>query len=374
MVKLEELNLKKNPFEDLTANPLFGSNTAEGLTWFGHSELKAKFDEIYENLKLHNPRQVVLNWGPYGGGKTFASYYYLSHELENVKVQQIYVRSPKQGKNGSSELYKSILEFISYRKINAQIKFLLDAMGEDAFFDFINSKIRSEELTEAIILIGKSADTSSKQLMRRYLNDGLTKSELKEIGLVKNVDSITDNVKLLSGIFHCFIGDKVNYDGRVVLWIDEMEDMIYFSQKEYRSFSQVLRDLMDSMNQHFCLFLNFTLSESDERNIRVLLGEALWSRITKKIRFQELTIDNAKNYCKEALEDVQIEPKENIYYPFEKEALSTLLNNIPEENLTPREINRLFGGAINYALKHDKFIIDNQTSVEYLNSQTDDDF
>ena len=294
MKNLEDFNLKDNPFQYLTAMP--GDKGSANIPWSGMPKLRKKIQSVYYNLYNLKPRQIVLNWGPYGGGKTFAAYHFMQ-EIENPEYNtlQIYMRSPKQGNNASSELYKNILTFISFRKIRKQVQMLIGLMGEDDFFDFLHSRIRSEEIVEAIIKIG-SDDEEIQKIMNRYVYAGLTKSELKQVDLAKNIDWGTDSIKFLSGIIHCFIGDQIKYKGRVVLWIDEMEDMIYYSQKEYRLFSQILRDLFDSVNQYISIFLNFTLAESEESTIELLLGSALWSRITTKIRFNDLNKDAALLY------------------------------------------------------------------------------
>jgi len=370
MKTIREFNLKENPFQYITANIEYDST--ESSSWFGLSELKNKIDNIYEDLVSYKPRQVILNWGPYGGGKTFSSYHYLKYESEeSININQVYIRSPKIGNKAGIEFYKSIINYLTYRKIKRQINHLISIMGKDDFFDFLHARIRSEELTEALLLVG-SDDESIQKTMQRYIYEGLTKTELKTLGLAKNIDWGTDSIKLLSGIFHCFIGDQLSYKGRVVLWIDEMEDMIYYSQKEYRAFSQVLRDLMDSLNQHFCVFLNFTLAESEESTIAVLLGEALWSRVTRKIRFKELTEDDALLYCKESLKHYQITTKPD-YYPFSEQILKNIFELIPSENLTPREINRYCGGILLYAMKNSKDIINLEVVQMYFESIEEDE-
>ena len=369
MKKIEDFNLKENPFQYLTANIEYDSS--ESSSWYGLPDLKNKIDGIYEDLVAYKPRQVVLNWGPYGGGKTFTSYHFLKYRNETYDINQIYIRSPKQGNKAGIEFYKSIINYLTYRKIKKQINHLMSIMGEDSFFEFLHARIRSEELTEALMLVG-SDDESIQKTMQRYIYEGLTKTELKSLGLAKNIDWGTDSIKFLSGIFHCFIGDQSSYKGKLVLWIDEMEDMIYYSQKEYRSFSQVLRDLMDSVNQHFCVFLNFTLAESEESTIAVLLGEALWSRITRKIRFRELIEEDALIYCKESLEHNQI-VKSDDYNPFSEDILKNIFDLIPSENLTPREINRYCGGILQFAMKKEVAEIDINTVQLYFETIEDDE-
>ena len=351
----EDFKLKENPFQYIT--PLPGRDGID-MPWANHSTLKENIEGIYERLFNNPPRQIVLNWGPYGGGKTFAAYKFLEKRRERIDLLQTYIRSPKQGNFTGKELYKSLIDFISYRKIKHQIQRLVNELGEDEAFDFISNKIRSEEVTEAILRIGSEDEVISK-LMRRYVFEGLTKTELKEVDLPKNIDWGTDSIKFLSGIIHCFIGDQEKIKGRFVLWIDEMEDMIYYSQKEYKAFSQVLRDLFDSLNQHFLVFLNFTLAEPEEDTIELLLGAALWSRINRKIRFKELSNGEALEYCAELISHYHIENGLSSYMPFSEDIINGIIRLIPSNSLTPREINRYCGEILNFAMEnnHEKITL-----------------
>ncbi len=349
MKNLNDFKLKDNPFQYLTPIPGQPGTT---VPWAGHKNLYDNIRGVYKRMFNNAPRQIVLNWGQYGGGKTFAAYNFLDKPKKGLDLHQVYIRSPKQGNRADQEFYKNIIDFISYRKIRSQIQLLIKLLGEDDLFKFLDTKIRSEEITEAIIKIGSEDDEISK-LMRRYVFEGLTKTELKDVDLPKNIDLGTDSIKFLSGIIHCFIGDQEKVKGRFVIWIDEMEDMIYYSQREYRAFSQVLRDLFDSINQFVTIFLNFTLAESDEQTIELLLGEALWSRINKKIRFKELIEEEALAYCSDLIKYYQTEDDLNQYYPFTKEILLGIFGLIPSNNLTPREINRFCGEVLIYALEND---------------------
>ncbi|MDE0470813.1 MAG: hypothetical protein OXH57_02635 [Ekhidna sp.] len=349
MKELEDFKLRENPFQHITPIPGRGGIDTP---WAGHKVLKENIEGIYKRLFNNPPRQIVLNWGPYGGGKTFAAYKFLEKRRERIDLHQTYVRSPKQGNSADKELYKSLIGFISYKKIKRQIQKLINELGEDGAFDFISNKIRSEEIAEAILRIG-SQDEAISKLMKRYVFEGLTRTELKEVDLPKNIDWGTDSIEFLSGIIHCFIGDQEKIKGRFVLWIDEMEDMIYYSQKEYRAFSQVLRDLFDSINQHFLVLLNFTLAEPEEDTIELLLGAALWSRINKKIRFKELSNDEALEYCSDLISHYHTENGLSSYMPFSEDIINGIIRIIPSNSLTPREINRYCGEVLNFAMEND---------------------
>ena len=82
--------------------------------------------------------------------------------------------------------------------------------------------------------------------------------------------------------------------------------------------------------------------------IELLLCKALWSRINEKIRFYELSIEDGMLYCKELLQQCQIEANE--YSPFTEKSLRSLLEMIPAAEMTPREINKVCNEVLDFAI------------------------
>lgn len=363
MITLQKLQLKDNPFKYITPEPK--TFKVENPLWAGLDDIKRKITEIYSDLETTDAMNIILNWGPYGGGKTYAAYYFIYHSKANAQQNfiQIYVRSPKEGSSATNNLYRSIIDYLSFSQIKERISTLLEKVGGDELFKLINDKINSEDFATAIMLIG-SNDKEVETIMHRYLYSNVTKTELKKVGLARTIDSEIDRIKILSGIFHCFIGDSVELPGRVILWIDEVEDLIYYSSKHYKIFSQALRDLVDTMNENFCMFLNFTLSEPEQDTIELVLGSALWTRITNKIRFSDLDKEGAKKYVKDLIKYYQIEDTGD-YGPFSESAVDRLLEIVETTELTPREINKIFNNVLLHAQRNDFEHINNPVVEEW---------
>lgn len=365
MNNYNSLNLKDNPFKDLT--PSIWSEGAN-LKWAGMKTLKEKINKVYNRTINTNQRQVILNWGPYGGGKTFSAYYFLNEFKSKTSIEQIYLRVPKEGKNSSKEFFITIIDFITYEKIQQRIKSLVTEVGENKLFEYLNNKIRNSVFARAIIKIADE-DEEISSLMQRYIYNGLTNSELKTLNIPRNIFSKNDIVKFLAGLLLCFIINDTPKRGKTIIWLDEMEDLVYFSQKDYTSFSQLLRDLIDTINENFTIFINFTLAEPEESTVELLLGGALWSRINNKIRFKEFTTDHAIEYINDLIKMYQIDAKD--LKPFNKEGIDFILANLPKQ-LTPREINRYFGEVIEYAVSNKKNQIDIDLIKECLNNLNDE--
>ncbi len=205
--------------------------------------------------------------------------------------------------------------------------------------------------------------------MERYIYSGLTKTELKQVKLSRILDKENDFIAFLSGILSAFINLKSKNPNRFYLWIDEMEDLIYYNSKHYKIFSQTVRDLCDRLNKNFTIFLNFTLAEPEETTIKMLLGEALWDRINQKIRFKELSIDGSILYCRDLINYAQYNTRKE-FVPFNKDSIKLILENIPSAELTPREINKRCSVIIEYSLKEGISNITKQIVSKYYNDNT----
>ncbi len=345
---LTDLNLRHNPFKDMTPR------RSSALKWAGMATLKRKIDRSYQDFLVEDSKQMILNWGPYGGGKTFSAYYFIKKYESEPSLKHIYLRSPKDGNRTTKEFFKGIVDDLRFDVINQHIRGLIEKHGEDELYQLLIPKATSE-YAKAICLIG-SDDPRIINLMNRFIYSGLTKTELKGLGLAKDIQSDSDAVKFLSGILACFAGESDIYDGKLVFWLDEMEDIIYYAAKNYKAFSQVLRDLYDSFSSNVMLFLNFTLAEGEESTIETILGGAIWSRITKKIRYTEVTTEDALLYVNDLITSSRLDSAK--VAPFDQTISSQIVRMIPTSNLTPREINRFFSSIINFAIRQDRTLID----------------
>jgi hypothetical protein len=348
----DKLNLTGNPFRNNIPKP--DLKKTDHLVWAGQEKIRNKISLFYERALNNNYKQIILNWGPYGGGKTFSADYFINYQtfdLTKTNLTQIYIRSPKSGNIAGKELFKNIMDYLSFSEICKRANLIVNDLGEEVLYERLNSRIKSEEFSRSILLLG-SDDPDILETMRRYVYSGLSRPELKTLRLARNVETVTDNVKFVSGILTLYSFPIAKKDSRIILWLDEMEDLIYYAQKEYRSFSQMLRDLFDTLNENFTVFMNFTFSEPQEDTIELLLGGAIWSRINSKIRFKELNESDAFEYINELLRFYQID-KAIVYSPFNEELIKSLLSLIPKSELTPRSINRIFGEILEFTVEND---------------------
>jgi len=354
MATIESLNLSFNPFQNLTPH-----QGMRELIWAGIDDIKEKIDRIYTETIRANTKQIVLNWGPYGGGKTYSAYYFIQQKKEEDNLKQIYIKSPKDGASATDQLFRAIVDELTFEGIQNQVSNIVKTIGEEDFVQFL-SPITSKEYAKAIALLS-SDNEETIQLLNRFLYAGLTKAELKKVGLAKEIKSETDKIKFLTGLLTCYTWNDTVVNGRVVLWIDEMEDLIYYTPKTYKTFSQILRELIDNIRDRLLLFMNFTLSEGEENTIELILGGAVWDRITRKIRFRQFEMHDAEKYCAKLLETAKINKQSNA--PFEPSTITEILKLINPSVLIPREINKYFNSLIVYCLDNDI----NKLNQEHIN-------
>ena len=355
--------LKKNPFD------LSPPTEPEQIVWAGMKQVKQRFDEIFEVVLSDSATQVVLNQGPWGGGKTHASLYFANKKnlpqtlTDKDRFFQINVCVPKEPGKPALDFYTDILDTIGMRQIHKIIRDAIGNLSENETLELLQKVLGSEELARAFWLLG-TEDTNEKQvLLRSYFWEDVTRAELRKRGIARNITKSQDRFRVLAGIFYCLIGIDQSRESfrpsRVCLWIDEMEDLIYLPSVQFRIVSQGLRDMIDRLPNNFTLFLNMTLADpEDYEDLETILGEALLNRITDFIYFPELELDEAVEYVNKLINNPLYRdpplPKELPQtYPFEEKALEMLLDGL--EVKTPRDINKRCRNAINFAFRDKRF-------------------
>lgn len=357
--------LKKNPFD------LIPPTDSEQIVWAGMKQVKQRFDEIFEVAFSDSTTQVVLNQGPWGGGKTHASLYFenkknLPQTLTDTDKEHFFPISvcvPKEPGKPAEDFYTDILDTIGMRQIHRIIKNAIGNLSENETLDLLQKVLGSEELARAFWLFGTEDTNESQALLRSYFLEGVTRTELRKLGIARNITKSQDRFRVLAGVLQCVIGIDQRRESflptRVCLWIDEIEDLLYLSSSQFRIVSQGLRDMVDRLPNHFTLFLNMTLSDPEEyEDLETILGGALLNRITDFIYFPELELNKAVEYVTELINNTLYRDEnfpENLpqTYPFEATALEMLLDGL--EKKTPRDINKRCRNAINFAFRDKRF-------------------
>jgi hypothetical protein len=365
--------LRENPF------PNTPPTRPEDSVWAGFPDLKRQLDTLFAEA-ISTPRtQVALNRGEYGSGKTHAAVFcrrqdYLRSFHDGKGVQEaipIYITTPKEPDKADITLYQNIIETIQFRRIRLTVRDIIIKYGVENALQKLQGLIGSESLGKALWLLGHeqerrgqlvlfqddNAADEYQQVIERFFFSQTTLRDLKQLGLSRNINNIQDRFRVLSCILQCMIGldemEDIKSHRRVILWLDELEDLIGYPTRYYRPFTQGLRDLIDHLPFYFTLMMNFTLATPESmEDIGVVLGKALMDRITTQIYFSEPTKEEAVDYVTSLLKQYRIESsdvKVPATYPFDKEALDILIANLAVR--TPRHINQTCANIIGKALQ-----------------------
>ena len=345
--------LREDPF---TISP---PTDPERVIWAGMDVIKDEFDSVFREAKVSAPTQVVLCRGPIGGGKTHASLFFSSDKnipktspsVQNIEVLR--VQTPTETGNPAKDFYQDVMEQIRLDRIGEAIKKNVESVGLDVVERNLRQTMVSGDFVNALLKLFETSPISpgAGLPLSAYFLGKCTTTELRKLGLNRNIEKTQDYFRVLAGVFHSLIGVSESADvaehNRFCLWIDEMENFIYFTPPQYRPFGQGLRELVDRLPHFFTLFMNFTLTTSEEyEEIELILGGFLTDRITRHISFNEVK-DQEKmlQYVREVLSHyrTQEEPK-TPYSPFTEDALRALMANL--QRRTPRDMNKRCHNAL----------------------------
>jgi hypothetical protein len=365
--------LKQNPFSEIPPRK------SEDAVWAGMPRLRDQFDALFTEALTTSAMQVVLNWGPYGSGKTHAAIYFGTNDrlprVEGIQVKDTWilcVNTPRDPSQADVILYRNILEAIRFSRLRQVIRDIVAEYGESDALGMLQDVVGSEVLGKALLLLGLERSSSGQlslfgdddvsaewqRLLQAYFFSQHTKSDLRQLGLSRGIDSSQDRFRILGGVLQCLIGlasaQEIGRHSRVLLWIDEMEDLIYFTSRQYRPFTQGLRDLIDRLPNFFTLFMNFTLAAPEAyEDATVVLGQALMDRVTRQIYFQEPNEQAAFEYVSDLLRIFRTEdPAERGLppsYPFTEDTLHMVIDQLPSR--TPRVLNKRCAEIVSEALQ-----------------------
>lgn len=353
--------LRENPF---TISP--PTNPKQAI-WAGMGVIKDEFNRVFREAKASAPTQVVLCRGSMGEGKTHASLFFSAGEnipetspsVQNIEVLR--VQTPTETGNPARDFYLDVMEQVGLERIGETVNKISKSVGADVFKQTLRQTMVSSDFVNALLGLGDSSFYPNPHpLLSAYFLDKCTTSELRKLSLNRNIEKTQDYFRVLAGVLQCFIGlsesNDVTEHNRFCLWIDEMENFIYFTPPQYRPFGQGLRELVDRLPYFFTLFMNFTLTSPEEfEEIELVLGGYLTDRITRQIFFSEMkNQEEMLQYVRDVLSHYRTKEKPKTpYSPFTEDALGALMANLQQR--TPRNINKRCHSALMIAFEKGVF-------------------
>ncbi len=336
----EKFNLKEESFPVAPG----GSKNA---VWYGFRGLKKQFEDSIDRSTRNPMRHCVLNRGQIGTGKTNAAHYFTRY-LSNCKDMGIYgnalsfvMEAPTQPNRAFLEFSQRFNDVVTFSNILNASEKIKESYGPERLFNDLMELTGNEDISTAL----SNINSSNRLTIRTYLAGGGTTKDLKEIGVSRKLTNDHDFALSIVGILHILLNGSFEEKGkisRLFLWIDEMDDLVFFPTKYFLPFTQALRELIDNMSEHFTLFLNFTYSEPAELStIETVVGEALVQRIDSHILFDGAGKEDLTEYFLELLSNNRIRKNQETdkYYPFMKDSFEMIIDSAVGR--TPRYLNKL---------------------------------
>lgn len=369
----EKVRLKDNPF---SGTPPVG---LEKVIWAGMSRQKELIEKRIKTSLATSPYALVLNWGPWGGGKTHSARYFgqvevledLSAEVGTKKPLFVFVNLPRGSKDVVRDIYLDIVNSIGLKSIQNDLFSVRERLGDKEFLKLINAFIKDEGLASSIALLAYGNNRNGQQNLfpehqesafyelRRYFSLSASAGEVKSLKLVRPISSTSDILKILTTIFNLLLHSDSSVEpeySELILWFDEMEEILSLSGKEQSVLTSLIRDLTDYIPKDLTIFINFTPRPGgDVEDVGIYLTPAVWSRVRDQILFTELNAEEIKEYICEMLNAPHFRPdgfKDQCperSFPFSEDALQTICEKL-EGDGTPRKINEVCSFIMEQAL------------------------
>lgn len=350
-----QFKLKDNPFRMTPAL------RADEIIWAGFPELKMQLKKrIQRSMKLSNS-SLVLNWGDWGSGKTHSANYFNNQEVLKTLADEIKKKPPfsikitfPTGKKPVTDLFTIIIDHVDIEKIRDDFK---DSIEEiDRYVENFSQNIFITNTIKAIF--NKNADSA---LLKGYLYGTLSAKEfkeLKELNILRRIETDDDRVKILSALFTCLTFEQRLYSN-VIIWLDEFESISLLNNVNIENLNNFIRELLDNTPNHLLLFLNFTLTALlDVEDLGNYLSNAVISRIRDRIHFKGPDAKELKCYLNDLLNHslYRIASTDNVFHPFTEGAIDSVIELLDELSL--RRYNEAFSILLELAELEEKPLID----------------
>ena len=340
--------------------------------WADQQKLKEELENIIKISLLTSPTKLVVYYGDWGSGKTHAMRYFTNKDnleslLKSTNLNPpitIPLISPRN--RVFDTFYIKIMENL-YPKIAEVVIEISKKIGETVrdpklLKDKLNKYIENKNLIKAL---SQLINTRKKFLVEKFFFLTVRGNELDKLGIPRGIETYTDKIEVLSNVFLLLTEENKT---RIIIWIDEGENVFNMPSKDLLEFQTFLRDLVDHMPKNLLILINASLRRGEKiQDFLEYLGDPIQTRINKLIYSPELK-------PKEAIQYVEDYFKTTRKSPFSKEIIRAIVNIISKESkergmaLTPRIINVAFSNILEMAYLRSK----KRITKEFINSIKDD--
>ncbi|MBQ3655483.1 MAG: hypothetical protein II956_01390 [Bacteroidales bacterium] len=348
----EKYNLKNNPFV------ITQTSTPNGFWIEGLGRDKC-IEDILKRSAWLNSSKIVLNYGKYGYGKSYAAKHYCSDKVlkslfDNKPIPYtLYLKFPSNDEP-IKEIFQQIVDnfdFVEIKKVLAKcgafnIGKAVSHCSDNPFIKNIISGIFSQ-----------MDDKLLKNDLKLYLFGNNDLKKLSSFGIQRNLSFDNDYISFIVALINFLTYKKLVYPC-VVLWFDDAEGISTFSMYKIRLFNAAFCSLMENTSNSL-IFMNFTESIIfNWKDINIYFQKSLESYIRNKIQFAVTDKNIYKLYVSKCISKERIHNNiDNNFYPYMEEVIDSVINDMGDY-LSFRSCNLAFSDLLESGAETNETIID----------------
>jgi len=229
----EKYGLRDNPFLDQIAREIWLD------TWVNREEQLTRWQAVISNLRKPRKNYIVLIIGDYGEGKTQSLFKIVSDASQYREIYPAFFtfRGEQKPKAPGLEFMFRIFKSIDFKKL------------EKAYGKKLRASIEAipDDLDEVKVILRNCclAESTLQKLALYFLRGELkpTKTDLKQLGIIRKIDDIDIAKEYLAGILNLL--KKLGFEA-LLLAVDEVEYLFSLVPKPQQSiYIALLRGLYD---------------------------------------------------------------------------------------------------------------------------------
>lgn len=282
---------------------------------------------------------IYLFWASLGTGKTHALYYLMNKMDSRDLYLPIYSEYP-EASSGFVEIYERLARNIEWDLIAEFCFELFVEANDDTSKSLRQIKLVQPDIYRSFFLLAEAEDKAKAKLARRWLRgEELTRGELRESGLAKNLRSPGDCANAIS-VLAKLLGLKQRAKGdqqrpfRLVWIIDECQRLQNTSTRSNQEVNAALQTTFNSTPDHLTLILSFT--GKPEKKFPAWLKPELADRIGAKnlVLLPPFTRDEARVFLVDLLAHYRTPGQEVApLFPFTDKAVEYMLGRLLKGDL-----------------------------------------
>jgi hypothetical protein len=315
------------------------------LKWFGFTQEKEQISRAIRNsMRQKRPYGAILQ-GAWGSGKTHSAKYFSALRIGDLADEStiyddflsIYLEGPKAGSPSFQDFFYRAFNAIGFRQLTAAVA-QIEASGQmESFAETLYQETNDEDVAT---IFGRMIGSSPGKIRGVFLGKS-TKKERDELEIIRDFKTEFEMSLLLRGMFLALSWPNTaeSRPKRVLLWIDELENLIFMREAQVQQFSQHFRQFWDSA-VNVTVMLCFSFSDPNESaTIDNVLTSALVERISERIILNYPDTAGVNSYVSDLLRSISdpAQLRTASHYPLTDEGFARFINLC--EGRTPRTIN-----------------------------------